>query len=369
MKAIALIPGTTQVALTEVDEPQLVNPDDIKIRMRQVGICGTDREQVEGGRSDAPPGKDRLIIGHEMFGQVVEVGPEVTVARVGDFGVFSVRRGCGECLACLNFRSDLCYTGKYTERGIKAADGFQSEFVVDKDDYFIPVPEAIRSIGVLAEPMSVAQKAIDEAVRIQTSRLQGIIPGNNWLDGKRALVAGIGAIGLMAAFVLRLRGAEVIGMDVVEEESLRPSLLKKIGGTYVNGKNTAATDLDQVCGEVDIIVEATGIASLQIELIDALAMNGIYVATGIPGGSRPATVKLDDLMKQMVLKNQVMFGSVNASMENFRTGVADLQLSTVRWPGVIEQVITTRTDYQDFDAALHHHSPNDIKVVIEWDRS
>ncbi|HEU4634506.1 MAG TPA: alcohol dehydrogenase catalytic domain-containing protein, partial [Flavisolibacter sp.] len=245
MKAIALVPGTTNVSLRDVAEPKVSAPDDVKIKIRQVGICGTDREEVSGGRADAPAGKKELIIGHEMFGEVVETGEDVTTVAPGDYAVFTVRRGCNECPACLNNRSDLCYTGKYTERGIKGADGFQAQYVVDKEKYLVKVPESIKEIGVLTEPMSVAAKAIDEALIVQGARLKDIGPAEHWLEGKKALVAGIGAIGLMAAFALQLRGAHVIGMDVVDEDSLRPQLLKQIGGTYVDGRKVQTLDLDE----------------------------------------------------------------------------------------------------------------------------
>ena len=131
MKAISLIPGTTRVSLADIAEPMIQARDEVKMKMIDVGICGTDREQVAGGRADAPDGQKDLIIGHEMFGQVVEIGENVTTVEVGDYGVFTVRRGCGGCLACANDRSDLCYSGRYVERGIKGADGFQAEYVVD----------------------------------------------------------------------------------------------------------------------------------------------------------------------------------------------------------------------------------------------
>ena len=144
MKAISLVPGTTNISLEEVEEPIITHPHEIKMQVIQVGICGTDREEANGGRADAPAGKKELIIGHEMFGQVTEVGEKVTTVKIGDYGVFTVRRGCGKCTACKNNRSDMCFTGDYTERGIKAADGFQSQFVVDHEEYFIPVPAEIK---------------------------------------------------------------------------------------------------------------------------------------------------------------------------------------------------------------------------------
>ncbi len=366
MKSIALTPGTTNVSLTDRDEPMITAGSQVKMKMIRVGICGTDREEASGGRADAPAGKNQLVIGHEMFGQVTEVGSNVKEIKAGDYGVFTVRRGCGKCVACKNNRSDMCYTGDYTERGIKGADGFQSEFVVDDQQYFIPVPEAIKSIGVLTEPMSVAAKAIDEAMIIQSARLGGFDKKENWLEGKRALVAGIGAIGLMAAFALRLRGAEVMGMDIVDEDTLRPTLLKAIGGKYIDGRKVSVTDIDTTCGEADFVFEATGIASLQIELLDTLAINGIYVATGIPAGERPMSIKAGSMLQQLVLKNQVMVGSVNASIQHYHIAVADLEACFQRWPQVIEQVITERISYHEFDKALHQHSVEEIKVVVEW---
>jgi glucose 1-dehydrogenase len=366
MKAIAIVPGTTQVALVDVDEPMINAGDEVKIKVCQVGICGTDREEVSGGRADAPAGKKELIIGHEMFGEVVRTGDKVTKVKKGDFGVFMVRRGCGKCRACLNGRSDMCFTGDYTERGIKGADGYQAEYVVDKQQYLVKVPAEMKEIGVLTEPMSVAAKAIDEAMTIQRARLKDFDDGQNWLKGKRALIAGIGPIGLMAAFALRLRGAEVIGMDIVDEKSLRPQILKQIGGHYVDGRRVQTIDLDEVCGESDFVFEATGIAKLQIQLLDALGINGIYVATGIPGGNRPMTIDAGMLLQQLVLKNQIFLGSVNASIHHYEMAVSDLHACLQNWPEQIKAVITEKIPYQQYDRALHQHSADEIKVVVDW---
>ena len=369
MKAIVLKPHTTHLHIADVPEPQISASNQIKMKVLEVGICGTDREQAEGGRAEAPAGKDTLIIGHEMFGKVIETGDNVTTASAGDLGMFTVRRGCGECLACLNYRSDMCYTGRYTERGIKGADGFQCEFVVDSEPHFIGIPASLKKVGVLTEPMSVAIKAIDEAMIIQQARLNAFTPGTNWLQDKKAIIAGIGPIGLMAAFALRLRGAKVVGMDIVDEDSLRPRLLKQVGGVYVDGRIVKTTDLDDVCGEADFVFEATGIARLQIELLDSLAVNGVYVATGIPAGERPMTIAAGNVMKQLVLKNQILLGSVNASILHYKMAVQELQAAVVRWPGVLEQVITERLPYENFQQSLKPHSMDEIKVVVEWQKN
>lgn len=366
MKAISLIPGTTNVSLVDVEEPVIEYSDEIKIKVLEVGICGTDREEAEGGRADAPPGEERLILGHEMFGRVVETGKNVKSVQVGDYGLFTVRRGCAKCSACNTNRSDMCFTGDYTERGIKGKDGFQSEFVVDEEKYFVKVPDSIRNIGVLTEPMSIAAKAIDEAIAIQKARLDDFEDIETWMYGKKALVGGIGAVGLLAAFALRLRGAEVYGLDIVDENSLRPTILKQIGGKYIDGRKIKTVDLDDEFGEVDFIFEAAGFATLQIELLDALGINGIYVSTGIPAGNRPITIDGADLMRQLVLKNQVILGSVNASPRHFKIAVADLEGSNKKWPEAIQQLITERIPASEFKTALKA-SAEEIKVVVEWE--
>lgn len=135
MKAIAVVPGTKTVRVVDRPEPVIAEPDEIKLRVVRVGICGTDREEAAGGRAKAPPSHDDLVLGHEMFGQVTDVGRAVTLVQAGDYAVFTVRRGCGQCRSCAMNRSDMCRTGLYAERGIWALDGYQAEYVVDHEQY------------------------------------------------------------------------------------------------------------------------------------------------------------------------------------------------------------------------------------------
>ena len=365
MKALALVPGTTDLKIVERTEPQVATATDVKMKVLQVGICGTDREEAAGGRADAPSGSTELVIGHEMFGQVVAVGKSVKSVKKGDFGVFMVRRPCGKCSACKNRRSDMCLTGNYTERGIKGADGFQQEFVLDDEQFLVKIPKKIQHLGVLTEPMSVGSKAIEEAVQIQAARLPKVNP-KKWLEGKKTLVVGLGPIGLLAAVALRLRGATVIGVDIVDETSIRPQVLTEIGGTYVDGRVVKTADLDDKFGEFDLIFEATGVAQLEFDLIDALGINGIYCLTGIPAGNRPVTMEAANLMQQIVLKNQILLGSVNASYEHYKIAVADLEKAHKAYPEAMAKIITDRHPFTDFQDALAHHSSDEIKCVLEW---
>lgn len=365
MKAIAIVPGTKNAFFTDRPEPQITAPDEIKLKILQVGICGTDREEVAGGRADAPSGSKELVIGHENFGKVVEVGSDVKSVKVGDYAMFTVRRDCDNCIC--GHHNDMCFTGKYTERGIKGRDGYQVEYAVDQERYIVKIPDVIKHIGVLAEPTSVSEKAINESVRVQCARLPEANP-QTWLQGKQVLVAGLGPIGLLAAFILRLRGANVLGMDIVDESTLRPSVLKEIGGKYVDGRKVKPEDIDNAFGQIDMIFEATGVASLEFELLSALGINGIYVLTGIPGGARPLTVVGAPLLQQMVLKNQIMMGSVNASLNDFKTGIQELTEANQKYPDAINKVITERIPVANFMNAFTEHDPNEIKCVIEWEK-
>ncbi len=366
MKAIAIIPGQTVIQLVDRPEPQITQPDEVKLQVVRVGICGTDREEAAGGRADPPAGQKELVIGHEILGKVVATGAAVSRVKPGDLAIFTVRRGCGKCLPCLMLRSDMCETGDYRERGIKELDGFQAQFVVDQENYLVKVAPELEPIAVLTEPLSIAEKAIDEAVRIQFARLPDAQATPDWLSGRRCLVAGLGPVGLLAALALRLRGAEVYGLDIVDAGTPRPQWLNTIGGRYIDGRTVPVDQVDDAVGAMDLIIEGTGVASLEFNLLDALAMDGIYMVTGIPGGDRPLEIPGAQLIRQLVLKNQIMVGSVNAARDHYQMAIEDLASANLLWGTHISHLITHRHPFSDFETALHQHNPDEIKAVVEW---
>ena len=366
MKAIAIVPGTAGSRIVDRPEPAITTQDEVKLRVIRVGICGTDRAELSGGRADAPAGEKELVIGHEMFGQVVGVGSSVTRVKMGDFAVFTVRRGCGACPSCLMGRADMCQTGKYRERGINGLDGYQTEFVVDKEQYVVRVPAELEAVGVLMEPLSIVEKAIDEAIRLQLVRCPEAATTPDWIFGRRCMVAGLGPVGLLAAMVLCLRGGEVYGLDVVDSTSARPKWLTVIGGHYVDGRQVPADQVEKAIGSMNLILDASGIAALEFNLLDALARNGLYVLTGIPDGDRPLQIPGAELIRQLVLDNQVMLGSVNAARGHFQMAVDDLAQAQLRWGAHIAALITNRYPSSEFAESVSHHPPEAIKEVIEW---
>lgn len=367
MRAIAITPQKGNPHLVDRPAPAAPGANQVLLRILAVGICGTDREEATGDYAQPPSGANELVIGHEMLGQVEAVGTAVRRVAAGDRAIFTVRRGCGQCGPCAMNRSDMCQTGLYRERGIRGLDGYQTERVLDDEQYVVRVPPELGLAGVLTEPTSVAEKAIDEAVRLQIARqpFAGATP--DWLYGRRCLVAGLGPIGLLAALILRLRGAQVYGLDIVPEESARPQWLRAIGGSYINGKQSPSDALRGLtAGGAELIVEAAGIAMLSFELVDALAPGGAYVLTGLPGGDRPLQLSGGALIRRLVLGNHAMVGSVNAARGHFQMAVDDLHAAQLRWPGHLEKLITHRHVPDDFAAVFTQHPPDEIKAVILW---
>ena len=172
MKAVAVVPGTREVRLVEQEAPRVATPTHVKLRMLDVGVCGTDREICAFQYGTPPAGSEHLVIGHESLGQVVEVGPAVTRLKQGDLVVTMVRRPCPhpECRACTRGRQDFCFTGDFSERGIKNLHGFMTETVVDEERYMHLVPAALREVAVLVEPLTIAEKAITGRYPVEAYR-------------------------------------------------------------------------------------------------------------------------------------------------------------------------------------------------------
>jgi threonine dehydrogenase-like Zn-dependent dehydrogenase len=258
---------------------------------------------------------------------------------------------------CKKERSDMCSTGKYKERGIKELHGFHAEFVVDEEKYIVLAPSQMKHLAVLTEPTTVVVKAIDLACRTQVARMPVDPDPKAFLSHKKVLIAGLGPIGLLAAMVALLRGAEVTGMDVVDPQSLRPRILESMGGKYqksVKGQ------------KFDLIIDAAGVAKLDFELTQYLAVNGVFALTGVAEEGPPISVEGSKIMHDLVMGNQLILGSVNASAQHFKQAISDLESAAKRWPGVIEQLITSKTPYAQFSQALLKRKPDEIKAIIQW---
>ena len=368
MKAVAIFPRAKHVELVEEPPPRLSRPTDVRVRILDVGICGTDKELCAFKYGTPPPGADHLVIGHESLGEVVEIGREVTRVTVGDLVVPMVRRPCAhpDCLACTADRQDFCYTGDYTERGIKERHGFMTEEVVDDQRYMNVVPQALRDVGVLVEPLTIAEKALAQVQQIQ-QRLPwacDAAPDASHVGCHRALVLGAGPVGLLGAMALLADGYETFVYSRGGADSPRGRLVADVGATYVSADTADVAALAKTVGAIDVVYEATGVSALSFEVLMALGANGIFVFTGVPGGRAESRVDTGLLMRNLVLKNQAVLGSVNASRTDFENAIRDLATFRERWPRALDALITGRFPIEAYAEQLLTPPADAIKNVI-----
>ena len=219
MKALAVFPSSREVRLIDTPEPAIAGPTEVKLRILEAGICGTDREITSFQYGTPPADSPHLVIGHEALGEVMDVGSDVTGLAPGDLAVLMVRRPCPHdgCAPCRRGRPDFCITGDFTERGIKGAHGYMTEFVVDDQRYMVKVPKELREVAVLLEPLTVAEKAAEQ-VRALAARLPGEL--KNDPSNLRAVVLGAGPIGLLGA--MKLVNARRSHLGVLQGQRRQP---------------------------------------------------------------------------------------------------------------------------------------------------
>jgi glucose 1-dehydrogenase len=345
MKALTVVPlqaGTAE--LSDVDEPPETDGE-ILVETVAIGICGTDAEILSGAYGWAPPGKERLVLGHESLGKVLEA-PSGAPVSVGDFVVGIVRRPdpvpCGNCAVG---EWDFCRNGEYTERGIKAHDGYLSERYRITPEFVVKVDPGLGELGVLLEPTSVVAKAWEQVDRIGARA--------HW-EPKTAVVTGAGPVGLLAALLGIQRGLEVHVIDQMET-GLKPDLVRALGGQYHTGA------IPDACKDPDAIIECTGVGSLVFDAMEHIGPGGVVCLTGVSSGGRTIDVDAGTLNRSMVLENESVVGSVNANRRHYEAGAEALAKAERAW---LERVITRRVPLAEWSSALQRQ-PDDVKVVVE----
>jgi threonine dehydrogenase-like Zn-dependent dehydrogenase len=335
MKAVAVRPGeVNSIHLRDVPMPSIHDVPGgrgVLVRVLRVGVDGTDKEINAAEYGMAPPGDDYLILGHESFGVVEAVADGVTELAPGDYVVASVRRPGSSIYDAIGLQ-DMTTDDVYFERGINLRHGFLAEYYADSADYLVRLPKELRSVGVLMEPTSVAEKAIGQAFEIQR-RLRVWQP-------KRALVLGTGTLGLLASMILRLRGIEVVAMGRTARPYLNADLLDEIGGRYLSTADVSIAEASRLHGPFDLILEGTGFSPLAFEAMEVLGKNGVLVLVSVTGGDRQIEVPADRINQGFVLGNKVVVGSVNASRADFLAGVADLAQAELSHPGWLGRLLT-----------------------------
>jgi threonine dehydrogenase-like Zn-dependent dehydrogenase len=345
MKALTVVPlqsGTAE--LSDIDEPP-ASDGEVLVETLAIGICGTDAEILSGSYGWAPPGKARLVLGHESLGKVLEAPAGASVSA-GDLVVGIVRRPDPvPCANCAVGEWDFCRNGQYTERGIKAHDGYLSERYRITPQYVVKVDPGLGELGVLLEPTSVVAKAWEQVDRIGARA--------HW-EPKAAVVTGAGPVGLLAALLGIQRGLEVHVIDQMET-GLKPDLVRALGGHYHTGA------ISDACKDPDAIIECTGVGSLVFDAMEHIGPGGVVCLTGVSSGGRAIDVDAGTLNRSMVLENESVVGSVNANRRHYEAGAEALAKADRSW---LERLITRRVPLEQWSTALERE-PDDVKVVVE----
>lgn len=358
MRAVAVIPGTrlSVHVRDDVADPRPAEHEAL-VRVLEAGVCGTDVEITDGLYGAPPPGSPYLILGHENLG-VVEHCPPGAHVTPGDLVVATVRRPCPEmCRPCATSQNDMCLTGHFLERGIRSLHGFMSERYAESPTYLIRIAPQLRPYAVLVEPMSVFQKGIDHAFRIQERM--------SW-EPKKAVVLGAGPVGILGAAILRLRGLEVTVAALEKEGCAKDLILREAGIAYVSTATVPLADFAAKLGPIDLVLEATGATAVVFPAMRMLGPDGVCILSSVTGGSRILEVDLATWNREMVLGNRLVFGTVNGSRRHFENAARDLETIESRLPGWLSRLITRRLPFTGIADALQRR-PEDIKTVLSFD--
>jgi threonine dehydrogenase-like Zn-dependent dehydrogenase len=349
MRCITVQPGVADSLRLEEFRVPAVDRGPVLVRAVALGICGTDRDILGGKYGEAPPGHQRLIIGHESLGRVEEAPADSGLKR-GDLVVGIVRHPDPiPCPNCAVGEWDMCRNDRYTEHGIKALDGFGSEFYRLEPAYAVAVPEALGIRGVLVEPTSVVAKAWEHVDRIGARAL--------WKP-RRVLVTGGGPVGLLAAMIGVQRGLDVHVYDR-NTEGPKPALIRDLGATHQAGA------MDGLGDDFDIVLECTGAPGVIACLTPHLAPNGVACLLGVSSIGEPETIDVGKRNLDIVLGNRVVFGSVNANRRHYESAVAALARADETW---LDRLITRRVPLDAWREAFERRE-GDVKTIVLLDRA
>ena len=345
MRALALKPLQAQSAeLLEVAEP---SGPGVLVRTLAVGICGTDREILNGEYGWAPAGRDHLILGHESLGEVIETESESSLAK-GDLVVGIVRQPDPlPCSACACGEFDMCRNGMYREHGIKELDGFCRERFRLEDEELVRVEPSLRDTGVLVEPASVVAKAWDHIERIGART-------RSW-NPRRVLVTGAGPVGLLASLLTQQRRLELHVYDR-HQDGAKPRLIKELGGEY------HSSGLEELSRNADVVIECTGAAPVIATVMSNNARSGVVCLTGLSSGVHHIKQDFTAFNQGMVLQNDVIFGTVNANRAHYEMAASALAQADPAW---LRSLITRRVPFGAWREALQTKE-DDIKTIIDF---
>jgi threonine dehydrogenase-like Zn-dependent dehydrogenase len=348
MRGLVVEAGTPDTARVVYDLP---DPDPaegaVLVEGLAAGVCGTDREIVAGQYGTAPgreqPGGE-LVLCHESLGRVIS--DESATFAPGDLVAGIVRRPDPvPCPNCAIGEWDMCRNGLYVECGIKQRHGFARERWRVEPDFAVRLDPTLGALGVLIEPTSVVSKAWEHIEHVGSRA--------RW-EPHTALITGAGPIGLLAAMLGVQRGLSVHVLDRAIDGP-KPELVRRLGGVYHVGhvRDTGIVP--------DVLLECTGVDSVIVEALTQAGAGGIVCLTGVTAGGQQHMVDIGLADRDLVLENNVVFGSVSANRRHWHAAAEALARADPAW---LASLITRRVPLERFAETLTV-SVDDVKLVLD----
>ena len=371
MLAVGLKRDVNGIQSFHITKPEIKKDNEVLVKIKQVGLDGTDFNMVKYDSKDIDNNRNEIVLGHELLGVVEDVGKKVKILKKGDFVTMTVRRGCNICAPCLHEQSDMCLSGLFTERGIHKIDGFLTSYVVDEEKYILKLPKGMEKYGIFVEPLSIAEKGIEQIKLIQ-SRLPWAcehpnhsFDSKNWGSCKTAFVIGAGPLGILATCLLRLAGVETYVLERKEEDHIKIKTIKNLGAKYIDIRKASIPEAFKIAGDVHIIFEASGASEFAINMIPHMSRSSIYVMTGIPKGELKATFDAHAILRQIVRYNQVIVGIVNSNKTHFEMAIKDIPKINKKFNNMLDNVATHRFKLNECEKYFSLQDKSRLKIVVD----
>lgn len=325
MRAVVL-DGRGSIDVTDLPDP-VAGPDEVVIAPETVGICGTDIHLASG---DYPTGTFPVVPGHEFAGTIVEVGPEVTDFAVGDRVCVDPNVACGHCDQCQAGAPNLCRN--LVPIGV-TCNGAVAQRVSVPVSVVFPLPDDIDwTTGALIEPLACVLHALGRVADVAD---------------KRVLIYGAGSIGLLAAALVKARGARSI--DIIEPSPVRREASLEFGADHAYAPGGRATERD-----IDLVIEASGHPSAVSDALAKLAERGTLLQMGVVSPAAHIDLFPYDLFDRelVIVGSQSLASSYAAAVEAIR----DL-------PDLAQRMVTHTFGLSDYAAALEAASSETVRKV------
>ena len=363
-KALAFFPSDCGIRLIEYPVDPL-QEDEILVRITRVALTRRDRQLLADPETMTPEGGDFIIPGHIAVGKVVETGSLVRDFQPGDVVVPTIRRDCNRCI---DARSDLCpHPEYYTDSGLRGAHGFAREFLTIRSRYLIRIPPHLESLALLLTPLSLAEKAHQEAVQV-TKRYNFFCYHTSEEIPPHALVVGMGPVGIMTVFLLSLYNNRLTVFCRRESDDTRSGIFKPLDLEYINTSWVPTERLERAGYSFSQLFETTGDPSLVFRIMPFMAPNSVTVLMDAPGRAtldESIEIPAARLVAHMVMGNQVIIGSIKAGRDAFESGVKHLSELADLYGDSLSALLTHSFPLEEYHRLLSLTTRDTIIPVLE----